>query len=114
MKCDFTKICVTVKTESPALGLTSLDSRQSAKATTYSVTNVKISETESRSVVPNSLRPYGLYSPWNSLGQNAGVGSLSLLQGNISNLGIEPRFPALQADSLPTELGGKPLIWYVD
>ena len=26
------------------------------------------------------LRPHGLYSPWNSLGQNAGVGSLSLLQ----------------------------------
>ena len=28
-----------------------------------------------------SLRPQGLYSPWNSLGQNTGVGSLSLLQG---------------------------------
>ena len=26
------------------------------------------------------LRPHGLYSPWNSLGQNARVGSLSLLQ----------------------------------
>ena len=79
MKCDFTKICVTVKTESPALGLTSLDSRQSAEATTYSITNVKISETESCSVVSNSLRPYGLYSQWNSPGQNTGVGSLSLL-----------------------------------
>ena len=29
----------------------------------------------------DSLRPRGLYSPWNSLGQNIGVGSLSLLQG---------------------------------
>ena len=28
-----------------------------------------------------SLRPNGLYSPWNSPGQNNGVGSLSLLQG---------------------------------
>ena len=27
-----------------------------------------------------SLQPYGLYSPSNSLGQNSGVGSLSLLQ----------------------------------
>ena len=27
------------------------------------------------------LRPRGLYSPWNSPGQNTGVGSLSLLQG---------------------------------
>ena len=36
---------------------------------------------ESRSVVSYSLWPHGLYSPWNSLGQNTGVGSLSLLQG---------------------------------
>ena len=26
-----------------------------------------------------TLRPHGLYSPWNSPGQNTGVGSLSLL-----------------------------------
>ena len=36
---------------------------------------------ESRSVMSNSLQPHGLYSPWNSPGQNIGVGSLSLLQG---------------------------------
>ena len=35
---------------------------------------------ESRSVMSDSLRPLGLYSPWNSLGQNTGVGSLALLQ----------------------------------
>ena len=29
----------------------------------------------------DSLWPHGLYSPWNSLGLNTGVGSLSLLQG---------------------------------
>ena len=29
----------------------------------------------------DSLQPLGLYSPWNSLGQNTGVGSLFLLQG---------------------------------
>ena len=28
--------------------------------------------------------------------------------GNLPNPGIEPVSPALQADSLPTELGGKP------
>ena len=33
------------------------------------------------SVVSDSLWPRGLYSPWNCPGQNAGVGSLSLLQG---------------------------------
>ena len=31
----------------------------------------------------DSLRPHGLYSPWNSPGWNTGVGSCSLLQGNI-------------------------------
>ena len=29
----------------------------------------------------DSLQPHGLHSPWNSPGQNTGVGSLSLLQG---------------------------------
>ena len=29
-------------------------------------------------------------------------GSLSLLQGNLPNQGIEPRSPALQGDSLPS------------
>ena len=35
-------------------------------------------ESESHSVVSNSLQPQGLYGPWNSPGQNTGVGSLSL------------------------------------
>ena len=38
-------------------------------------------ESASRSVVSDSLWPHGLYSPWNSPGQNTGVGNLSLLQG---------------------------------
>ena len=33
------------------------------------------------SVMSDSLRPHGLYSPWNSPCHNTGVGSLSLLQG---------------------------------
>ena len=33
-----------------------------------------LSESESRSVVSDSLQPHRLYSPWNSLGQNMGVG----------------------------------------
>ena len=31
------------------------------------------SESESRSVVSDSLQPHGLYSPWNSPGQDTGV-----------------------------------------
>ena len=39
------------------------------------------SESESHSVMSDSLQPHVLYSPWNSPGQNTGVGSCSLLQG---------------------------------
>ena len=35
---------------------------------------------ESRSVMSDSLRPHGLYGPWNSPDQNTGVGSPFLLQ----------------------------------
>ena len=48
---------------------------------------------ESRSVVSDSLRPQGLYSPWNSPGQNTGVGSLSPLQGIFPTQGSNPGFP---------------------
>ena len=52
-----------------------------------------LSESESRSVVSNSLRPHGLYSPWNSPGQNTGVGSLSLLQGIFPTQGSNSGLP---------------------
>ena len=45
---------------------------------------------ESCSVVSNSLWPNGLYSPWNSPGQNTGGGSLSLLQGIFPTQGLNP------------------------
>ena len=48
------------------------------------------SESESLSVMSNSLQPHGLYSPWNSPGQNPGVGSLSLLQGIFPTQGSNP------------------------
>ena len=51
------------------------------------------SESESRSVLSDSLRPHGLYSPWNSPGQNTGVGSLSLLQGVFPTQGLNPGLP---------------------
>ena len=35
---------------------------------------LKYVESESRSVVSDSLRPHGLYSPWNSPGKITGVG----------------------------------------
>ena len=41
----------------------------------------------------DSLRPHGLYSPWNSPGQNSGVGSLSLLQEIFPTQGPNPGLP---------------------
>ena len=37
-----------------------------------------------------TLWPHGLYSPWNSLGQNTGMGSFCLLQGIIPTQGSNP------------------------
>ena len=37
-----------------------------------------------------SLQSHGLYSPWNSAGQNTGVGSLSLLQGIFPTQELKP------------------------
>ena len=107
---------------------------------------LQLFESESHFMVSDSLRPHGLYNPWNSPGQNTKVGSLSLLRGiiptQVSNPGLphcrqilyqlshkgSPRTlewvtypfssrscqsrnwtgsPALQVDSLPTELSWK-------
>ena len=47
-------------------------------------------ESESCSVVSNSLWPHGLHSSWNSPGQNIGVGSCCLLQGIFPTQGSNP------------------------
>ena len=68
-------------------------------------------ESQSCSVVSDCLRPHGLYSPWNSPGQNTGVGSLPSPE-DLPNPGIEPRFCTLQVVSLPAEPQGKHgLLW---
>ena len=51
------------------------------------------SENESRSVLSHSLWPHGLYSPWNTPGQNTEVGSLSLLQGIFPTQGSNTGLP---------------------
>ena len=53
----------------------------------------------------DSLQPHG---PWNSPGQNTGVGKLFPSSGALPNPGTEPRSPALQVDSLPAGPQGKP------
>ena len=54
------------------------------------LTQREFSESESFSVVSDSLQPHGLYSPWNFPGQNTGVGSLSFLQGIFPAQGLKP------------------------
>ena len=41
----------------------------------------------------DSLRPHGLHTPWNSPGQNIGVGSFSLLQEIFPTQGLNPGLP---------------------
>ena len=68
---------------------------------------------ESHSVMSDSLQPYGLYSSWNSPGQNTGVGSLSLLQGIFLTQGSNPGLQhcrqilyQLSHEGSPDELSG--------
>ena len=65
-------------------------------------------ESESHSVVSDSLRPHGLYSPLNSPGQNTGLGSLSLLQGIFPTQGLNPFLLYWQMDSLQLSHQGSP------
>ena len=51
---------------------------------------VKCEWSEICSVMSDSLQPHGLYSPWNSPGQNPEVGSLSLLWGIFPTKGLNP------------------------
>ena len=54
------------------------------------------------------MQPHGLYSPWNPPDQSTGVGKPFPSPGNLPNPGIEPRSPALLADSIPSKPPGKP------
>ena len=75
-------------------------------------------ETESSSVVFHYLQSHRLYIPWNSLGQNTGVGSLSLLQGIFPTQESNPGLPhcgqilyqlSHQGSPLTTRLSGESL-----
>ena len=63
---------------------------------------------------PMDRRPPGSSVHGDSPGKNTGVGCHALLQGNLPNPGIKPRFPTLQVDSLLSESPGKPMNTGVD
>src|SRR5574341_170886 len=56
----------------------------------------------------DSLQPHGLYSPWNSPGQNTGVGSLSLLQEIFPTQGSNPGLPHCRQILYQLSLTGSP------
>ena len=60
---------------------------------TYQSLMTEVKWSESLSVMSNSLQHHGLYNPWNSPGQNTGVGSLSLLQGLMTDQGYKTEVP---------------------
>ena len=77
-----------------------------------SIPMVWSSESESCSVVSDSLCPHGLYGPRNSPGQNTDWSrQLFPSPGDLPNPGIKPGSPTLQTESLLAEPSGKP--WWL-
>ena len=64
----------------------------------------------SRSVISDSLRPYGLSMEFSRQDYWSGLPFLS--PWDLWKPGIKPRSPSFQADSLPSELPGKPEKYY--
>ena len=78
-----------------------------AKWFSYTYECVCVKGSTGWSVTSNSLWPRGLYSPWNSPGQNTGVGSLYLLQGIFSTQGSNRISCSGWVGSLPLGPHGK-------
>ena len=62
----------------------------------------------SDSLQPDELQPTRLLCPWGFSRRECWSGLPCPPLGDLPNPGIEPRSPALQADSLPSEPQGKP------
>ena len=80
------------------------------------LTRVLSLESESCSVISDSLWPHGLYRPWNTPGQNTGVGTLSLFQGIFQTQGSNPDLPHCRQILYQLSHKGSPRIleWVTD
>ena len=56
---------------------------------------------------PHGLQPARLLCPWDSPDKNTGVGCRALLQGDLSDPGIEPMSPALAGGFFTTSATGE-------
>ena len=67
-------------------------------------------------VMSDCMSPYGLYSPWNSPGQNIELGSLALLQAIFPTQGPNPGLPHCRESRDQLSHQGSPepgqLIWF--
>ena len=63
----------------------------------------------SHEVGSDSFQPRGLHSPWNSPGQHAGVGRLSILQGIFPTQGSSPGLPYCRQIVYQLSRKGSPL-----
>ena len=68
-------------------------------------------ESESCSVVSDSLQPQGLYSAWNSPGQNTGVGGLFLLQEIFPTQGLNLGLQHCRQILYQMSHQGSPWLW---
>ena len=73
---------------------------------------VKVLVTQSCLTLRPPLEPTRLLCPWDYPGKNTGVGCHSSSPGGLPDPGIEPRSPALQTDSSPSEPLEKPHLMY--
>ena len=115
---------LTFKNQFPKVSLlghtnTQRDRQTDTHTHTHTHTHTQRRGGESCSVMSDSLRHHGLYSPCNSPGQNTGVGSLSLLQGIFPAQGLNPGLPhcrrilyqlSHQGSPSTGEVGGEDLI----
>ena len=65
------------------------------------------------SLWPHGLQPTRLLCPWGLSRQEYWSGLPCPPPGDLPNPGIKPRSPELQADSLPSDLPGKPILLYL-
>ena len=66
---------------------------------------------EGHSVMSDSLRPHGLYIVHGIFqARILELAAFPFCRGVLPDPGIEPRYPALQTDSLPAEPQGKPQV----
>ena len=83
--CSVTKLCLIL--------CDPMDCSTPGSSVLYYLPEVKWKSLSCVQLFAIPLQSHGLYRPWNSLGQNTGVGSLALLQGMFPTQGLNAGFP---------------------